>query len=62
VKEEVHMLIFHPFSWLSNFKHGWDEPVPGWVTRAGYDLGHMVLPELIVVAIIFFAVLAVIRR
>jgi hypothetical protein len=59
----VHMLIFHPFRWLSSFKHGWDEPVPGWVTRVGHDFGHLlVVLALIVVAIIFFAVLVVKRH
>jgi hypothetical protein len=51
-----------PAQWSTCWKYGWHEPVSGWVTRAGYDFGHSVAPALIILAIGFFAVLALMRR
>ena len=38
------------------------QPVPGWLTRAGYDFGHNVLPALAVLAVIVLAVIFLARR
>jgi hypothetical protein len=41
-------------------KYGWSEPTTA--ARLGHDLGHSVLPALIVLAIIFVAVRALVRQ
>ena len=38
------------------------QPVPGWLTRAGDDFGHNVLPALAVLAVIVLAVIFLARR
>jgi hypothetical protein len=48
--------------WATCWKYGWHQPVPGWLARAGYDFGHNVAPALIILAIGFVAVLALMRR
>lgn len=47
-----------PSQWTTCWKYGMQQPVPGWLTRVGYDYGHNLLPasavlESIVVAGIF---------
>ena len=50
-----------PSQWTTCVKHGWNEPTTA-VARLGHDFGHSVLPALIVLAVIFLAVRALIRR
>jgi hypothetical protein len=38
------------------------QPVPGWLTRVGYDFGHNVLTALAVLALIVVAGLFLVRR
>jgi hypothetical protein len=42
-------------------KYGWSEPTTT-TARLGHDFGHIVLPALIVLAIIFVVVRALIRQ
>ena len=51
-----------PAQWQTCWKIGWHEPVPGWLTRVGHDFGHNMAPALIILAIGFIAVLALMRR
>jgi hypothetical protein len=51
-----------PAQWTTCWNRGWHQPVPGWLTRAGYDFGHNVAPALIILVIGFVVVLALIRR
>ena len=41
-----------PSQWATCWKYGWDEPTTNLIGRVGYDLGHNVLPVLIVLAIV----------
>lgn len=47
--------------WSTCLKYGWNEPTTT-AARLGHDFGHSALPALIVLAIIFVAVRALIRR
>jgi hypothetical protein len=47
--------------WTTCVKYGWNEPTTA-VARLGHDFGHSVLPALIVLAVIFLAVRALISR
>ncbi len=38
------------------------QPVPGWLTRIGYDFGHNVAPALAVLTVIVVAVILLARR
>jgi hypothetical protein len=38
------------------------QPAPGWLTRAGYDFGHNVLPLLAILAVIVVAGVFLARR
>jgi hypothetical protein len=51
-----------PAQWTTCWNYGWHEPTPGWLTRVAYDFGHNVAPALIILAIGFFAVLALMMR
>jgi hypothetical protein len=51
-----------PSQWATCFRYGWDKPVPEWVTRVGYDFGHMVLPALAVLAVIVMAGIFLARK
>ena len=50
-----------PSQWITCVKYGWNEQTTA-VARLGHDFGHSVLPALIVLAVIFLAVRALIRR
>ena len=51
-----------PGQWKTCWDYGWHEPAPGWLTHVAYDFGHNVAPALIILAIGFFAVLALMMR
>ena len=51
-----------PSQWATCWNYGMHQPVPGWLTRAGYDFGHNVLPALAVLAVIALAVIVLARR
>jgi hypothetical protein len=42
--------------WLSCAQYGMRQPVPGWLTRIGYDVGHLA-PALAVLAVLVVAVI-----
>ena len=47
--------------WLSCAQYGMRQPVPGWLTRVGYDFGHLV-PALAGLAVIVIAVMFLASR
>jgi len=51
-----------PSQWATCWNYGMHQPVPGWLTRAGYDFGHNALPALAVLAVIVLAVIFLARR
>jgi hypothetical protein len=51
----------NPAQWATCFKYGWNEPTTT-AARLGHDFGHSILPALIVLAVIWLVVRAVIRR
>jgi hypothetical protein len=51
-----------PAQWEICWKAGWREPVPEWLTRVAHDFGHNMAPALIILAIGFIVVLALMRR
>lgn len=48
-----------PTEWATCWKYGWNEST-NTLARIGYDFGHNVLPMLIAVAVIAFAVIIVV--
>jgi len=48
--------------WATCWNYGMHQPVPGWLTRVGYDFGHNVAPALAVLAVIVVAVIFLARR
>ena len=48
--------------WATCWNYGMHQPVPGWLTRAGDDFGHNVLPALAVLAVIVIAGIFLARR
>ena len=51
-----------PSQWATCWNYGMHQPVPGWLTPAGYDFGHNVLPALAVLAVIVIAGIFLVRR
>ncbi len=51
-----------PSQWATCWNYGMHQPVPGWLTRVGYDFGHNVLPALAVLAVIVIAGIFLARR
>ncbi len=50
-----------PSQWTTCFKYGWAEPT-NLATRLGHDIGHSVLPVLIILAVIAILVLKAVSR
>ena len=54
---KLHLGALTPSQWTTCWKYGWDEPTTTLATRLGHDVGHDVLPVLIVLAVLAFVVL-----
>jgi hypothetical protein len=50
-----------PSQWARCWNWGMHQPVPGWLTRIGYDIGHAA-PALAVLTVIAVAVILLARR
>jgi hypothetical protein len=47
--------LLTPSQWATCWDYGMRQPVPGWLTRLGYDFGHEVVPAIAVLAVAFVA-------
>jgi hypothetical protein len=54
--------LLTPSQWATCWNYGMHQPVPGWLTRVGYDFGHNVAPALAGLAVIVVAVIFLARR
>ena len=54
--------LLTPSQWATCWDYGTHQPAPGWLTRAGYDFGHTVLPLLAILAVIVVAGIFLARR
>ena len=54
--------LLSPSQWATCWSDGMHQPVPGWLTRVGYDFGHDVVPALAVLAVIVVASIFAMRR
>jgi hypothetical protein len=54
--------LLPPSRWATCWNYGMHQPVPGWLTRLGYDFGHTVAPALAVLAVIVVAVIFLAKR
>ncbi len=54
--------LLPPSQWATCWNYGMHQPVPGWLTRVGYDFGHNVVPALVVLAVIVAAGIFAVRR
>jgi hypothetical protein len=54
--------LLTPPQWATCWTYGMHQPVPGWLTRIGYDFGHNAVPALAVLAVIAVAVTFLARR
>jgi hypothetical protein len=50
-----------PSQWTTCWNYGWHEPAT-LAARLGYDVGHNILPVLIIVAVVAFAIVKVFSR
>lgn len=53
--------LLSPSQWATCWSYGMHQPVPGWLTRVGYDFGHAMGPVLAVLAVIVAGIFAVRR-
>jgi hypothetical protein len=54
--------LLPPSRWAVCWNYGMHQPVPGWLTRTGYDFGHTAVPALAILAVIVVAVTFLARR
>ena len=55
-----HLGVLTPSQWTTCWKYGWDQPTT--LARIGNDLGHNVLPVLIILAVIVLVVIRSVSR
>jgi hypothetical protein len=58
---KLHLSVLTPSQWTTCWKYGWDQPTT-LMARIGNDVGHDVLPVLIVLAVIVFLALRSMSR
>ena len=54
--------LLTPSHWATCWNYGMHQPVPGWLTRVGYDFGHNVAPALAGLAVMVVAIIFLARR
>jgi hypothetical protein len=54
--------LLPPSQWATCWNYGMHQPVPGWLTRVSYDLGHNVAPALAALVIIVVACIVLARK